>query len=116
MLEFIMAGGFFMWGVLALGGVALGFNLATFFQTKPSFSHLILSLTLASFLLGLCGTGIGLYQAASLFDNVVSSQHSMLQMKVWSIAMTCTTMGAMLAAINLVLWGIRHHLEGPETV
>jgi hypothetical protein len=116
-------GGFFIYIVTLLGIVTLTLNVVQLVRRDKNFMALIVGLISATFFLGLCGTGAGLYMAAQAFE-VIPSEEAIPDRFVkiaenpaiyvgmaMGIAATTTAMGSFWAALNSIVAGIAQSLR-----
>lgn len=108
---FFNAGGVFMIVVLAFGLVTFIFNVLQLMKGKEAnFFGLIAGLLCATFLFGVCGTGMGFYHAWTALGSLAKPPTASTLLQVTGIAWTPTAFAALLSAINAILLGIAHYL------
>ena len=112
MMTLLSVGGPFMFFVLAAGLAALAANIALLVRRDRRLAGLVVGLIVATLLMGVCGTSMGLYMMSTVFplspelaaEGAVKSVA--LLSKATGIAHTTTAIGAMLAALNAVICGV----------
>ena len=110
MTQFFNAGGVFMFVVLALGGATLFFNLWQLYKGKQAnYLGLIVGLLCATFLAGICGTGMGFYQAGLAFGKIAVAKQMSRILLIQGYAWTPITFAALFSSINAILFGIAHY-------
>ena len=122
MTGFIADGGIFAYLVTLLGIATLTVNVVQLVKRDKNFMGVIIGLIAATFFLGLCGTGTGLYMAAQAFEVIPNEDIPDRFLKiaenpaayvgiVMGIAATTTALGSFWAALNSIIAGIAQSLR-----
>lgn len=107
MFEMFTNAGPFAYVVTLLGATALTLNIVQLSRRKGrDLTGLILGLTAATVLMGLSGTGAGMYMAGQTINGADPAAIPRLFAFATGIALTTTTFGALWAALNTVLCGV----------
>ncbi len=107
MVQFLAMGGPFTGAVLLLGLATLAYNLLRILRPgERGRSGLLLALIGATFLVGVAGTGMGLYQAGLVLPDMQAGLQAAMLGRALGIACITTTLGAALATLNLLVWGL----------
>ena len=110
MFEMFIDAGPFAYVITALGLIALGLNIVQLARRQGrDLKPLIIGLSAAALLMGLAGTGAGLYMAGKAIGSLEAADKiPRLFGCAVGIAMTTTAFGALWATLNGMLVSIGH--------
>ena len=105
--QFIAEGGIWTWVILLLGLGALACNTIVFLgKTKRDLSGLTVALITATVLLGVAGTGMGLYAAGGAISAKPPADQVAVLANAIGIACSTTAFAACLSTVNTLIYGL----------
>lgn len=110
-MTFFTDGGIWMILVALLGLASLATSTLPLAKRGANLTALAIGLIAATFLMGIAGSGMGLYQAAPVISGAAADQQVGMLARALGIALTTTTVGALLGTLSSIFCGVTHHLR-----